>query len=194
MLHDRSSGVNSCRAEDNIQNPVRLVVFERIFRGEDRYKAHTTFVRRPRFDSQQKVLLKLQVQPPNSSRLPPGFGPTWSWLRAEHSFAHSLHHLKSAKLFHFNRLRDSIHLFGLMRGTNDAIACLELFSSRQSCLPTIELDGDKSRNDARTDKAGSPVGSSSGLNYCAAQIADGHWRRSDAVIVTVFPDRIELFA
>src|SRR5215467_3690958 len=75
MPRDRSSGANFCRAEGTLQRPVRLVVFERIFRGEDRYKAHTTCIPHLRFDSQETVVLELQLQPANSSQMRPGFGP-----------------------------------------------------------------------------------------------------------------------
>ena len=104
MPHDRSSDANSCRAEGKIQGPVRLVVFERIFRGEDKYKAHTICIRRVKFDSQEKVVLELQLQRANSSQMRPGFGPKVVLAVSRTQLRLLTTSSQSAKFCHLNRL------------------------------------------------------------------------------------------
>jgi cysteine synthase A len=71
----------------------------------------------------------------------------------------------------------------------------EIFS--ESALPglaTVEVRGDEAFETTRRLMAkGFPVGPSSGLNYRAAQLLAQREDLRDAVIVTMFPDRMERY-
>jgi cysteine synthase A len=78
-------------------------------------------------------------------------------------------------------------------GVVDSVS--EIFS--ESALPgllTIEVTGDEAIGTARRlMERGFPVGPSSGLNYRAAQMVAARAGLRDAVIVTMFPDRMERY-
>jgi cysteine synthase A len=78
-------------------------------------------------------------------------------------------------------------------GVVEAIS--EIFS--ESALPglaTVEVRGDEAMETTRRlMRKGFPVGPSSGLNYRAAQIMAERAEMRDAVVVTIFPDRMERY-
>jgi cysteine synthase A len=78
-------------------------------------------------------------------------------------------------------------------GVVDAIS--EIFS--ESALPglaTVEVRGDEAMETTRRlMRKGFPVGPSSGLNYRAAQMMAERAEMRDAVVVTIFPDRMERY-
>jgi cysteine synthase A len=78
-------------------------------------------------------------------------------------------------------------------GVVDSIS--EIFS--ESALPgleTVEVRGDEALETTRKLICkGFPVGPSSGLNYRAAQLIGERAEMHDAVIVTIFPDRMERY-
>lgn len=78
-------------------------------------------------------------------------------------------------------------------GVVDSIS--EIFT--ESALPglaTVEVRGDEALETTRKLMGkGFPVGPSSGLNYRAAQLASARTEMRDAVIVTIFPDRMERY-
>jgi cysteine synthase len=78
-------------------------------------------------------------------------------------------------------------------GVVDSIS--EIFS--ESAIPgleTVEVRGDEALETTRKLMCrGFPVGPSSGLNYRAAQIVAERAEMRDAVIVTIFPDRMERY-
>jgi cysteine synthase A len=78
-------------------------------------------------------------------------------------------------------------------GVVDSIS--EIFS--ESALPgleTVEVRGDEALETTRKLMCkGFPVGPSSGLNYRAAQLIAERPEMRDAVIVTIFPDRMERY-
>jgi len=78
-------------------------------------------------------------------------------------------------------------------GVVEAIS--EIFS--ESALPglaTVEVRGDEAMETTRRlMRKGFPVGPSSGLNYRAAQMMAERAEMRDAVVVTIFPDRMERY-